>query len=78
MSFGWPRLRLARHGHAESLLEAAEYVRAIEQRQGQKVACLEEIAFRSGWIDADEARRAASRLVKSGYGDYITQVVSEA
>jgi glucose-1-phosphate thymidylyltransferase len=65
-------------GTPESLLEAAEYVRAIEQRQGQRVACLEEIAFRSGWIDADEARKAASRLAKSGYGDYIAQVLSEA
>jgi dTDP-glucose pyrophosphorylase len=65
-------------GTPESLLEAAEYVRAIEQRQGQRVACLEEIAFRSGWIDANEARKAATRLAKSGYGDYIAQVLSEA
>jgi glucose-1-phosphate thymidylyltransferase len=65
-------------GTPESLLEAAEYVRAIEQRQGQRVACLEEIAFRSGWIDANEARKAASRLAKSGYGDYIARVLSEA
>jgi glucose-1-phosphate thymidylyltransferase len=65
-------------GTPESLLEAAEYVRAIEQRQGQRVACLEEIAFRSGWIDAGEARKAATRLAKSGYGDYIARVLSEA
>ncbi|HEY8137880.1 MAG TPA: glucose-1-phosphate thymidylyltransferase RfbA [Methylocystis sp.] len=65
-------------GTPESLLEAAEYVRAIEQRQGQKVACLEEIALRSGWIDANEARKAAARFAKSGYGDYIGQVLSEA
>ena len=65
-------------GTPQSLLEAAEYVRAIEQRQGQSVACLEEIAFRSGWIDANEARKAASRLAKSGHGDYIARVLSEA
>jgi glucose-1-phosphate thymidylyltransferase len=65
-------------GTPQSLLEAAEYVRAIEQRQGQRVACLEEIAFRSGWIDANEARKAASRLAKSGHGDYIARVLSEA
>ena len=65
-------------GTPESLIEASEYVRAIEQRQGQRVACLEEIAFRSGWIDAAQARKAAARLAKSGYGEYIAQVVSEA
>ena len=65
-------------GTPESLLEAAEYVRALEQRQGQKVACLEEIALRSGWIDANEARKAAARFAKSGYGEYIAQVLSEA
>jgi glucose-1-phosphate thymidylyltransferase len=65
-------------GTPESLIEAGEYVRAIEQRQGQRVACLEEIAFRAGWIDAAQARRASLKLEKSGYGQYIAQVLEEA
>jgi len=64
-------------GTPESLLEAGEYVRAIEQRQGQRVACLEEIAFRSGWIDEAAARKAATTLAKSGYGQYIAQMLAE-
>ncbi|KAF0211805.1 MAG: glucose-1-phosphate [Methylocystaceae bacterium] len=64
-------------GTPEALIEASEYVRAIEQRQGQRVACLEEIAFRAGWIDAAQARAASSKLSKSGYGQYISQVLAE-
>ncbi|MGJ0395986.1 MAG: glucose-1-phosphate thymidylyltransferase RfbA [Methylocystis sp.] len=64
-------------GTPEALIEAGEYVRAIEQRQGQRVACLEEIAFRAGWIDSTQARAAASKLSKSGYGHYISQVLAE-
>ncbi len=64
-------------GTPEALIEAGEYVRAIEQRQGQRVACLEEIAFRAGWIDSAQARAAASKLSKSGYGQYISQVLAE-
>jgi glucose-1-phosphate thymidylyltransferase len=64
-------------GTPESLLEAGEYVRAIEQRQGQRVACLEEIALRAGWIDETEALRAAASLENSAYGKYISQLLSE-
>lgn len=64
-------------GTPASLLEAAQYVQAIEQRQGQRVACLEEIAFAQGWIDADAMREAAARLAKSGYGAYLLQVLDE-
>ncbi|ATQ70256.1 MULTISPECIES: glucose-1-phosphate thymidylyltransferase RfbA [Methylosinus] len=64
-------------GTPASLLEAAEYVRAIELRQGQRVACLEEIAFHQGWIDAEELRAAAQRLAKSLYGAYLLQVLNE-
>jgi glucose-1-phosphate thymidylyltransferase len=64
-------------GTPESLLEASEYVRAIEQRQGQRVACLEEIAFRSGWIDVAAARESAARLAKSGYGKYLAEILNE-
>lgn len=65
-------------GTPASLLEAAQYVQAIEQRQGQRVACLEEIAFVQGWVDAHAMREAAARLAKSGYGAYLLQVLKEA
>jgi glucose-1-phosphate thymidylyltransferase len=65
-------------GTPASLLEASQYVQAIEQRQGQRVACLEEIAFLQGWIDAAAMREAAARLAKSGYGAYLLQVLHEA
>ncbi|GLI94521.1 glucose-1-phosphate thymidylyltransferase RfbA [Methylocystis echinoides] len=65
-------------GTPASLLEASQYVQAIEQRQGQRVACLEEIAFLQGWIDAAAMREAAARLAKSGYGAYLLQVLQEA
>jgi glucose-1-phosphate thymidylyltransferase len=55
-------------GTPASLLEAGEYVRAIEQRQGQRIACLEEIAFRNGWIDSKELSAAIGKFSKSGYG----------
>ncbi|MCB1533207.1 MAG: glucose-1-phosphate thymidylyltransferase RfbA [Rhodoblastus sp.] len=64
-------------GTPSSLLEAAQYVQAIEQRQGQRIACLEEIAYLNGWIDEAEMRAAAARLAKSGYGQYILQVIKE-
>jgi glucose-1-phosphate thymidylyltransferase len=64
-------------GTPASLLEAAQYVQAIEQRQGQRVACLEEIAFSQGWIDAAAMREAAARLAKSGYGDYLLHILKE-
>jgi glucose-1-phosphate thymidylyltransferase len=64
-------------GTPASLLEAAQYVQAIEQRQGQRVACLEEIAFTQGWIDEQTMREAAARLAKSGYGAYLLQVMKE-
>jgi glucose-1-phosphate thymidylyltransferase len=64
-------------GTPASLLEAAQYVQAIEQRQGQRVACLEEIAFRKNWIDRQELRVAAARLSKSGYGLNLRSLVEE-
>lgn len=64
-------------GTPESLIEAGQYVHAIERRQGQRVACLEEIAFRAGWIDASQVRRASAKLERSGYGQYISQLLAE-
>lgn len=64
-------------GTPSSLLEAAQYVQAIEQRQGQRIACLEEIAYHKGWIDDAAIRRAAIKYEKSGYGGYLLQVLRE-
>jgi glucose-1-phosphate thymidylyltransferase len=64
-------------GTPESLLEAAEYVRAVEHRQAQKISCLEEIAFIQGWIDRVELEKAAQLLGKSGFGGYLRQVLEE-
>jgi glucose-1-phosphate thymidylyltransferase len=61
-------------GTHESLLEASQFVHTIEARQGLKVACPEEIAFRSGFIDADQLRRLAAPLAKSGYGQYLLKI----
>ena len=58
-------------GTFESLMQAGEFVRVIEQRQGLKVGAIEEIAYRQGFIDADQLRAIAEPLRKSGYGDYL-------
>ncbi len=64
-------------GTPDSLLEAGEYVRAMEQRQGQRIACLEEIAFRNEWIDSKELSAAIGKFSKSGYGAYLSTVLKE-
>jgi glucose-1-phosphate thymidylyltransferase len=58
-------------GTFPSMMQAAQYVQVIEERQGLKIACLEEVAWRMGFIDADQARALAQPLLKSGYGQYI-------
>jgi len=64
-------------GTHESLLEAAQYIQTLEKRQGLKVACPEEVAWRNGWID-DQALRALARpLAKSGYGDYLERLLDQ-
>ncbi len=62
-------------GTHESLLQAANFVETIEQRQGLKVACPEEIAYRSGWITADEVAAQAAPLAKNGYGRYLLDLI---
>lgn len=64
-------------GTPESLLEASEYVHAIERRQGQRIACLEEVAFRSGWIDKKDLQRAGKLFSKNSYGSYLLGIVDE-
>jgi len=57
------------------LLEASHFVHTIEKRQGLKVACLEEIAYSSGWISAAELCAQAERLKKTGYGSYLEKLL---
>lgn len=64
-------------GTHDSLLQAANFIQTIEERQGLKVACLEEIAFRLGYITADDVVRLAEPLQKNSYGQYLLRVVSE-
>jgi glucose-1-phosphate thymidylyltransferase len=61
-------------GTHESLLEAAQFVQTIETRQGLKIACPEEIAFRLGFIDADQLKRIAAPLAKNQYGQYLLRM----
>jgi glucose-1-phosphate thymidylyltransferase len=62
-------------GTFESLIDAASFVQTLEKRQGMKVACLEEIAFRLGFIDRDQVTVLAKSLEKSGYGSYLVDVI---
>ncbi len=69
--FAW--LDTGTHG---SLLQAAQFVQIIEERQGLKIACPEEAAFRLGWIDRDQLLRLAEPLKKSSYGDYLEEIAA--
>jgi len=64
-------------GTHESLLEACNFIETIEKRQGLKVACLEEVALRMGYISADQVRLLAEPLCKNGYGQYLLQILNE-
>lgn len=64
-------------GTHEALLQAANFIHAIEERQGLKVACLEEIALRMGYIDVPQALRLAEPLAKTGYGQYLLRVIEQ-
>ncbi len=65
-------------GTPDSLLEAADFVRALEKRQGMKMACPEEVAFRMGFIDRDQLLRLARALGSSAYGQYLADIAREA
>lgn len=64
-------------GTHESLLEASQYIATIERRQGLKVACPEEIAYRRGWISAADIEVLAKPMLKNGYGQYLMQLLTE-
>ena len=62
-------------GTHDSLIEASMFVQTVEKRQGFKIACLEEIGWRNGWLDDDGVKRAAKRLEKTGYGQYLLDLL---
>ena len=64
-------------GTHESLLDASQFIATLENRQGLKVACPEEIAFRQGWIDAGQLEVLAHPLIKNGYGQYLLRILKE-
>ena len=65
-------------GTHEALQQAASYVQAIQERQGLKVACLEEIAFRLGYIDSEQLENLASKYLKNDYGQYLMEIARES
>ncbi|MFC6669727.1 glucose-1-phosphate thymidylyltransferase RfbA [Marinobacterium aestuariivivens] len=65
-------------GTHDSLLDAGQFVATIEQRQGLKVACLEEIAFKKGWLSVEQLQQQAEQLQKNGYGQYLLRVLQES
>ncbi len=64
-------------GTFESMMQASEYVRVIEDRQGFKIGCIEEIAWRAGWIDDEQLAALAGPLTKSGYGTYLLSLLDD-
>ena len=85
LAAGKLRVEKMRRGYAwldtgthESLLQAASFVQTIQARQGLKIACIEEIAYRMGYIDAEQVLRLAGPLKKNEYGKYLEQLVRES
>ena len=64
-------------GTHDSLSEASTFIEVIEKRQGLKIACLEEIAYRQGWITADKIRQLAQPMIKNQYGQYLLKIIGE-
>jgi glucose-1-phosphate thymidylyltransferase len=64
-------------GTHDSLLEASQFIATLEKRQGLKVACPEEIAYRSGWIDAAQLEAMAKPMLKNGYGHYLIKLLHD-
>mgnify|MGYP000927890431 CR=1 FL=1 len=64
-------------GTFSSLMQAGQFVQVIEERQGLKIGCIEEVAYRNGFIDAAQLKHLAAGLVKSGYGNYLLQLLNK-
>ena len=63
-------------GTFPSLMQAGQFVQVIEERQGLKIGCIEEVAYRSGFINAEQLTELAKPLLKSGYGNYLMSILS--
>jgi glucose-1-phosphate thymidylyltransferase len=63
-------------GTFESLMQAGQFVQVIEERQGMKIGCIEEVAYRMGFIDKAQLKKVAEPLVKSGYGSYLLNLLN--
>ncbi|MGV9012901.1 MAG: glucose-1-phosphate thymidylyltransferase RfbA [Flavobacteriales bacterium] len=63
-------------GTFASLMQAGQFVQVIEERQGLRIGCIEEVAYKKGWIDAKQLKAVATPLVKSGYGEYLLNLIS--
>lgn len=64
-------------GTEESMLDAANFVAAVERRQGYRIGCIEEIAWRKGWINSDQLQTIANNMANSGYGQYLGSLIDE-
>ena len=64
-------------GTFPSLMQAGQFVQVIEERQGLKIGCIEEIAYRKGFIDKEQLKKIATPLVKSGYGTYLLNLIKD-
>ena len=64
-------------GTHDSLLDAGQFIATLEHRQGLKIACPEEIAWRNGWIGAEQLQRLAEPLKKNGYGQYLLRLLND-
>ena len=64
-------------GTFSSLMQAGQFVQVIEERQGLKIGCIEEVAYRNGFISKEELKQIAASLVKSGYGKYLLQLAKQ-
>lgn len=64
-------------GTFASLMQAGQFVQVLEERQGLKVGCIEEIAYKNGWIDAEQLKAEAQKLLKSGYGQYLMNLIKK-
>jgi glucose-1-phosphate thymidylyltransferase len=64
-------------GTHESLMQAGDFIRIVEERQGLKVSCIEEIAYRMGYIDSPQLEKLAQPLMKNGYGSYLMDVLKQ-
>lgn len=64
-------------GTHESLLDAGQFISTLERRQGLKVACPEEIAYRQNWISVEQLEKLAQPMLKNGYGQYLLRIIKE-